>query len=97
MSYVFYKILNLDICIYIDKLVLYQYNYDKTLIELINIFDKSKELIKEHNISIIDKKCEKFNRYFYSNPQFLHYIRKKKSILLILRIISYNNLILYMD
>ena len=93
MSYIFYKKLNLDICIYIDKLVLYQYNYDKTLIELINVFENSKTLIKKHNVSIIDKKCEKFNRIFYSNTQFLHYIRKRNSILLILRIISYNNLI----
>ena len=78
MSYILYKILNLDICIYIDKLVLYQHNYDKTLIELINIFNKSKKLIKEHNISIIDNKCEKYNLFLhiliYLNYHVSYYI-----------------------
>ena len=93
MSYIFYKILNLDLCIYIDKLILYQHNYDKTLTELINIFSKSKSLIKEHNVSILEKKCEKFNRLFYSTPQFINSVKRRNIILLILRIISRNYLI----
>ena len=59
MSYIFYKILNQDLCIYIDKLILYQHNYDKTLTELINIFSKSK--MKEESYKLKKKGIKLIN------------------------------------
>jgi hypothetical protein len=93
MSYIFYKILNMDLCIYIDKIVLYHYNYKKTLIELKNVFSISKKLIKNHNIEILERKYGKFNSIYYSNSEFINSIRRKNIILLILKIISRNYLI----
>tara|TARA_B100001109_G_C18739923_1_gene416120 strand:- start:453 stop:737 length:285 start_codon:yes stop_codon:yes gene_type:complete len=92
MSYLFYKILNLDLCILIDNYIKYKNNYNKTLIELINLFDKSKKLIKQHNVSIIERDCQKYNKLYYLKPEFINYIRERNNILLIYRLIINNYL-----
>ena len=99
MSFLLYKKLNLDICIFIDKYIEYYENYNKTLNELISIFNKSKILIKEHNTSIIERNCipnmrqtmhQTYNKSYYLRPEFNYYIRERNNILLIYRLIVSN-------
>ena len=103
MSFILYKKLNLDICIFIDKYIQYYENYNKTLNELINIFNKSKILIKKHNTSIIERNSssnlrrtsqqisqQTFNKSYYLRPEFNYYIRERNNILLIYRLIVSN-------
>ena len=99
MSFLLYKKLNLDICIFIDKYIEYYENYNKTLNELISIFNKSKILIKEHNTSIIERNSspnvihtshQTYNKSYYLSPEFNYYIRERNNILLIYRLIVSN-------
>ena len=64
-----------------------------------NIFNKSKRLIKLHNISIIERNCSPnvgqashqiYNKSYYLKPEFNYYIRERNNILLIYRLIVNN-------